>query len=133
MKEKIKFMTIVKGKTNKSNMESWKKVIERYAPDMYDMIFVTGEEESIKQVGKLRPEIIVIDLGNQHKPMDALGLLKKIKQLHPPAPILIILGMVNDEQETIDEFMAYGAYKCYLPPIVVDTLIHDMYVALNLE
>ena len=41
--------------------------------------------------------------------------------------------MVGDEQETIDEYMAAGAYKCFSSPIFISTLAHDMYVALNLE
>lgn len=115
------------------NIKSWEGAVERYAPDMYEFFHSTGEEETITQINKHQPEIIIIHPSNKHKPSDSLGLLIKIKQLHPTAAVFVYLNIVDNEQEVVDEFMARGAYKCYLPPYFIDTLIHDMYVALNLE
>jgi DNA-binding NarL/FixJ family response regulator len=129
MKEKIKFLLISDKKLKPEGIKHWKDHVERYAPDMYDTINAIGNEEGIKQVDKLRPEIIML-MGSFK---DTLGLIKKIKQLHPPAAVFIFQEMVDDEQETIDEYIACGAYKCYFPPLAFDTLIHDMYVSLNLE
>jgi DNA-binding NarL/FixJ family response regulator len=129
MKERIKFLSIGNKKLKSEEAKNWSKLIERYAPDMYDIINVAGEEEAINQVVQLRPEIIMIST----KMKNALGLLIKIKQIHPTAVVFIMLGMVDDEQEAIDEFKVHGAYKCYTVPLVMDTLVHDMYVALNME
>ena len=134
MKEKIKVLFAVDKKAKKSILKgapTLANIIEGEVPDTYEFIFGFGEEDSIKQVDKLRPEIIFI---GQNKSIDALGLLKKVKQLHPLAVVFIILpNILDDEQETIDEYMAAGAYKCFFSTIVHETLLHDMYVALNLE
>jgi len=137
MKKKVKVLVSrpekYKSKASKTpkGLFKFENLIEEELPDVYEFICGYGEDDIIKQVDRFRPELIFI---GQSKLMDALGLLKKIKQLHPPATVFIIFGdIVDDEQETIDEYMAAGAYKCYLIPFGVDTLIHDMYVALNLE
>ncbi|MDF2538687.1 MAG: hypothetical protein K0S76_1708 [Herbinix sp.] len=129
MKARIKLLSIGNKKLKSEHVKNWNNLIERYAPDMYDIIYAIGEEEAIKQVVQLRPEIIMLP----DKMKDTLGLLIKIKRIHPTAAVFITLGMVEDEQEAIDEFKAHGAYKCYTVPLVMDTLIHDMYVALNME
>ena len=129
MKERIKLLSINYKKMKPTEISAQTELIEEYAPDMYDSIFAVGAEEGIKKVVDFRPEIIFLN----EKIKDTLGLLKKIKQMHPPAVVFIFLSVVDDEQEAIDEYIASGACKCYVPPIIMDTLIHDMYVALNLE
>ena len=102
-------------------------MIEKEAPDMYEFIYGVDEEDIIVQVDKCRPEIVFIG-------QDDLELLKKIKQLHTLVAVFVfMLDILDDEQEAIDKYMAYGAYKCCLPPLMIDTLVHDMHVALNLE
>jgi len=128
MKERIKLFSIGMKKMKANEVKDWNELIEEYAPGMYDTINVVGEEESIKQIAKLRPEIILLS----DKIKDGISLLMKIKQIHPQVVIFIFLSMVG-EQEVIDKYMAHGVYKCYEPPIVMDTLVHDMYVALNME
>ena len=132
MKDKIKCLSMGYQKPKLDNIKSWEGAVERYAPDMYEFFYSTGEKETISQINKLQPEIIMMNPSN-HKLLDSLGLLIKIKQLHPTAAVFVNLNIVDDEQEVVEEFMARGAYKCYLPPFFFDTLIHDMYVALNLE
>ena len=100
--------------------------IEKSAPDMYEFIYANVEEEDIVK----QAEIVLIT-HIESKSMRNLELLKKVKQLNPLASVFIL--NVDDEQETIDEYMAAGAYKCYLQPLMIPTLAHDMYVALNLE
>jgi len=129
MKEKIKIMSIGDKKMKPDEEKSWKGLIEEYAPDMYDTINVVGEKESMKQVIEFRPEIIILS----DKIKNPLGLLKKMKEIHPQSFIFIWLSTIADEQEAIDEYMASGAHKCYTPPITLDALFHDMYVALNME
>ena len=127
--QKIKLLSIGNKKLKLSDKKNWEALLERYVPDLYENFYAVGEKEAIKQVTELQPEIVM--LSNDMK--DTLELLKNIKQIHPTGAIFVVLGMVDDEQETIDEFKAHGAYKCYTAPLSMDTLTHDMYVALNLE
>lgn len=41
MREKIKLMSI--GKKKPKNLVGWSKTVERYAPDMYDLLYGVGE------------------------------------------------------------------------------------------
>ena len=134
MERKINVLEIFKGKVvpkgvkGKSSLVSF---IEHVEPDMYEFSFAAGETNAIIQVDKLRPDIIFMP---HDKSINSFELLKNIKQLHPTAPVFILINtMIDDEQEVINEYMASGAYKCYLPPLNIDTLVHDMYVSLNLE
>ena len=134
MKAKIKVLLTSKKKPPKKSPKGSIRIedfIEKEVPSMYEFIYGIGEEDIINQVDKHRPEIILITQGVT---MDDLELLKKIKQHHPLSIVfMLLLNMIDDEQETIDEYMAYGAYKCFLQPLMIETLVHDMYVALNLE
>ena len=134
MKEKIKVLfTHPKKLKQKTKRIKLGDLIEKESPDMYEFIYAYGEEDSINQVDKFRPEIIFINQVDKQIE-ESLGLLKKIKHLHPPVIVFIVLAnIVEDEQETIDEYMAAGAYKCLFSTMVLETLVHDMYVALNLE
>lgn len=127
--QKIKLLSIGNKKIKKAEKKNWEALLERYAPDLYENFYAVGEKEAIMQVEKLQPEIVILS-GDMK---DSFGLLKNIKQIQPTGAIFVMLGMLDDEQETMDEFKAYGAYKCYIAPVSMDTLTHDMYVALNLE
>lgn len=129
MNAKIKLLSIGNKKLKTENVKSWNNLMERYAPGLYENFYAVGEKEAIKQVIQLQPEITM--LSDNMK--DALGLLIKIKQINPAGVVFVVLGMVDDEQRIMTEFKAHGAYKCYTPPLSMDTLIHDMYVALNIE
>ena len=134
MKEKIKLLSVGKKKAKTENLKSWERTVERYAPDMYELIYSAGEKDTLKKVDEFRPEIVLILPSIlQNNLTDGLRLLKELKQLHSMAAVFVNLGMVDDEQETIEAFMGCGAYKCYTVPLVMDSLFHDMYVALNLE
>lgn len=110
-------------------VKNWNRLMEIYAPEMYEMIYAVGEKQALIQVEQLQPEIIMLPDNMK----DALGLLIRIKQIHPKEVVFVMVGTVEDEQEVFDEFKAHGAYKCYTSPLSMDTLTHDMYVALNME
>jgi len=135
MEEKIKVLITgkkrsIKQKTPKGSM-GLKDVIEREIPDMYEFISGDGEDAIEQEISRHCPEIVLI---TQIEPMDGLNLLIKAKQLNPATAVFILIfGIIDDEQEAIDEYMAAGAYKCFLPPLMIESLVHDMYVALNLE
>ena len=124
--EKIKFLTIGRTKWTSENLKEWNEVIEEHAPDLYEIIYEFREKEVLKQLKEFRPQVIMLtSLKN------TLDWIKTIKQLYPEKPIFVI-GREEDE-ELFDEFMACGAYKCYLPPFASETMMHDIHVALNLE
>lgn len=60
MENKIKLLSIGKKKAKAVHLENWTKTVERYAPDMYELFYGAGEEDALKKVDKLRPEIILI-------------------------------------------------------------------------
>ena len=137
MKEKVKVLSINtkrKRKTLKGSADSGMtlaKCMEQFAPGLYTFS-EAYVEDAIGAVETLRPEVIWIA---QEASKDCSELVKEIKRVHPTAVIfLMFVGLVDDEQEMMEKFYALGTYKCYfLPPLMLDTLAHDMYVALNLE
>lgn len=134
MMHKIKLLSAGKKKAKFENLKNWEKTVERYAPDMYDLFYGAGEKDILNKVDELRPEIVLVLPSILQRDLnDGLRLLKEIHELHPSAAIFVTLGIVDDEQEAIDAFMAAGAYKCYAAPVIMDSLFHDMYVALNLD
>ena len=130
MKNRVNLLLIANKKRRSAEVENTKRLFEEYAPGLYNIFHLVGTEDVVNQIIDLKPGIIVLndDVNN------SLELTKQIKQILPNTAIFIfMLSIVDDEQEAIDEYMSSGAYKCYLPPIVMDTMIHDMYVSLNLE
>lgn len=127
--KKIKLLSIGKKKMKKDEMRNWEKLLEIYAPNLYENYYAAGEKESLKQIAELRPSISII--ANDMK--DTVEFVKQAKKIHPSGVVLVVLGMVDDEQVEIEKFISAGAYKCYSIPLSMDTMVHDMYVALNLE
>lgn len=133
--EKIKVLFIQSQRIKKSTkIKTLGDLIEKESPDTYEFINVCSKDNVIEQVTEQKPKIVFLSHKEQKKYANALELVKEIKSQHPSVAIFILLSdMIGDEQELINEFNAAGAYKCYLSTLVLDTLIHDMYVALNLE
>lgn len=132
MKEKIKVLFVrskkLKHKVSKDTLEY---LIDRETPDTYEFINAYIWENILEIIDKESPGIVFL---SQNKLVDILELVKKIKSVYPSVAIFLISSdMVNDEQATIDAYIAAGVYKCYFSALVIDTLVHDMYVALNLE
>lgn len=132
MDNKIKVMIVEhKKKRIKKGIMPLERIIEESVPNFYEFIYTYGEKETLNEVQKLQPEIVY--LGHQ-KHMDSLSLLEKIKEINEHIEVFVFLPTVENEQDVFDEYMLAGAYKCYLtPPLIIDSLIHDMYVALNVE
>lgn len=137
MKEKIKIMSVNTKKKGrrlrgvKDSGISMAECIEQLVPGMYTFREVYAGD-AVETAETLRPEIIWILLEASG---DCLDLLEKLKRVHPEAAVFVMfVGPTEDEQEVINAYSASGAYKCYfLPPFILNTLVHDMYVALNLE
>lgn len=134
MEGKLILLSVQKKKPTSQALKDWERVVDRYAPDMYELLYSIGLKDTLKKVKELQPEIVLILASMLEGDLsDGLQLLKDLKRLSPTSAVFVTLGAVYDEQEAIDEFTAGGAYKCYAPPVIMDTLFHDMFVALNLE
>lgn len=132
MREKIKLMSI--GKKKPKNLVGWSKTVERYAPDMYDLLYGVGEKDSLKKVAEFHPEIVlVLSVAEDGNLKNGLRLVKEIRKLSSQSIIFVIFNMLDNEEELFDEYIDCGAYKCYASPASMDALFHDMYVALNME
>ena len=130
--EKIKVLLAHTKKVRKNaKVKTIGDIIEMVAPDAYDFYYVHDRSTLLRTVDELRPEIVF--LPNQ-KHFNALELVKEIKSLYPSTAIFVMLsGMEEYEQKTIEDYRAAGAYKCCLATLAIEGLVHDMYVALNLE
>lgn len=134
MKEKIKVLSICLNKhilkkqmRNKTLYDN----IESVVPDTYEFIYTYISKNILKEIEEYQPKIVFM---TQNESKDTLGLLKEIKQLMPSVAVFVLLSdLIEDEQGTIDEYMGAGAYKCLFSALSVNSLAHDMYVALNLE
>lgn len=134
MKQKIKLMSVCKRKPKAENLSSWSKTAERYAPDLYELLYSVGEKDCFKKVAELHPEIVlVLSVAEDGNLKNGLRLVKGIKQLNSQSITFVVFDMLDNEEDVFDEFIECGAYKCYTSPVSMDALFHDMYVALNME
>ncbi len=127
---KIKVLNIYQKKF-KTNRKTISELIDSMVPDMYE--FTTGYigANIIDEIKKLCPQIVFLW---QCEPQYMSDLIKRIKETDPSIAIFAFVSdVVDNEQKLIDEYMSLGAYKCLFSTISIDSLIHDMYVALNLE
>lgn len=126
---KIKLMSVVRKRVKEKNESAWLKTVETFAPGMYAPFNGIGGKDSLKKAEELQPEIVLLfaDVKN------ALRLMGEIKQRSPRTMIFVLFGVLDDEEEVFDEWLAHGAYKCYTEPVSMNALFHDMYVALNRE
>lgn len=127
--EKIKILSVGNKKMKKDERKNLEKLIEIFAPDLYQVYYAAGEKDAYNQIVNLRPEIILVANDLQ----DTIEFVRKAKGMHMQGVFLVVLGMVDDEQLEIEKFSAAGAYKCYPIPLSMDTITHDMYVAMNME
>ena len=127
---KIKVLNIYQKKI-KTSRKTISDLIDTMVPDMYEFTTEYIGTNIIDEIKKLCPQIVFLW---QCKSEYMLDLIKKIKEIDPLIAIFVFVpDSVDNEQELIDEYMSAGAYKCLFSTISFDSLIHDMYVALNLE
>lgn len=95
------------------------------------MDYISIKENIIGKLEQFQPQIIYI---GQSKAFDILELVTRIKELFPEMVVIVNLSdNVSDQQELIVKLKEAGVYKCYYSTLIVETLIHDMFVALNME
>lgn len=129
---KIKILFIQEKKIrNKAKVLTVGDIIEKQVPDTYEINYISIKEDVVGKIEQFQPEIVYI---GQSKTFDILAFVKRIKRLFPAMVILVNLSdSVNDQQELIIKLKEAGVYKCYYSTLIIETLIHDMFVALNME
>ncbi|MCD7785015.1 MAG: hypothetical protein LUH18_05475 [Oscillospiraceae bacterium] len=128
--DKIKVLFIQEKKVKKGAI-TISDLIENEVPDTYEFDRVSAKEDIMGKVAELHPQIVFISNG---KAYDIFELVRKIKELGSE---IVILAMVftdfGSEREMMDRLTGLGVYKCYTSQLSVDSLIHDMFVSLNME
>lgn len=129
---KIKVLFIQEKKIkNKAKVFTLGDIIEKLVPDTYEIDYISIKENIVEKIDQFKPQIIYI---GQSKAFDILELVMRIKELFPLTVILANLSdRVNDQQELIIKLKEAGVYKCYYSTLIIETLVHDMFVALNME
>lgn len=130
--EKIKVLFVQEKQIkNKAKVLTLGDIIEKEVPDTYEIDYISKKEDIIGKIGQFHPQIIII---GQSKSFDILELVMRIKELFPLVVILANLSdSVNEQQKMVIKLKDAGVYKCYSSALSIDTLVHDMFVALNME
>lgn len=129
--KKINVLFIQEKKIKKGKMITLGDLIENEVPDTYQMDYVSAKENILEKAQKFKPQIIFI---SQSAAYDIFGLIKQIKESDPEVVILVNLTTaVESEKKTIEVLKELGVYKCYSSVLSVDSLVHDMFVSLNME
>lgn len=106
-------------------------VIDSMVPDTYEMDYIGIKENILKKVEAFKPHIIHI---SQSPKVDILEMVNNIRKTFPSIVIFVsISDHVSNQQEVILQLKDAGVYKCYGFTLVIENLIHDMFVALNME
>lgn len=128
---KIKVLFIQEKKIKKGKTITLGDLIENEVPDTYEIDYVSAKENILDKVKVFNPQIVFI--GNS-KAYDFFDLIKKIKEFNPKIVFLaIIVTDAENEHKTMEELKELGVYKCYTTELSIDSLIHDMFVSLNME
>lgn len=134
MGDKIKFLTIDKKRPREKYREGWEKTVETFAPDMYELHYGIAGKDACKKVSELQPGIVWVYPNVVKKNLEkGRHLVREIKRLSPGSAVFVLFDELDNEEEVFDAYTASGAFKCYVPVYSVNTIFHDMYVALNLE
>lgn len=130
--DRIKLLFIQDKKIkNREKVVTLGDIIDKEVPDTYDMDYITFKENVIEKVEQFQPQIIFVC---QSKTFDVLGLIRRLKEISPNVVIFAsVTDNVKHQQEMMKKLIEAGAYKCYYSAIIVETLVHDMFVALNME
>ena len=130
--DKIKVLYIQEKKIKrKGNNMTLGDVINTMVPDTYEMDYISAKENIREKIDTFQPQIIHISQSNT---FDILNMVKEIRAIMPTVVIMVCLSDgVKNPQRLMDELKDAGVYKCYGLTLVIETLIHDMFVSLNME
>ncbi|MBE6024465.1 MAG: hypothetical protein E7231_14975 [Cellulosilyticum sp.] len=116
---------------NKKKIVTLGSMIDTMVPDTYEMDYTSIKEDIFDKIDQFQPKIVHIFQSNA---CDIVDLVTNIKQSHPEIIIFVSLSdAVSNPLEMMEELKAAGVYKSYGLTLIMETLIHDMFVALNME
>ena len=129
--EKIKLLFVQEKKIKKGKMFTLGDLIENEVPDTYEIDYVSAKERIRDKVKEFSPQIVFI---SQSQKYNIFELIKNIKEFDPEIVIFaIIVSDFENEHKTMDKLKESGVYKCYSTQFSLDSLVHDMFVSLNME
>lgn len=129
--DKIKVLFIQEKKIKKGKTITLGDLIENEVPDTYEMDYVSAKENILDKVKVFNPQIVFIGYS---KAYDIFDLIKKIKEFNFKLVFLAtIVTDAENEHKVMAELKELGVYKCYTTELSLDSLIHDMFVSLNME
>ncbi len=127
---KIKVLFIQEKKVKKGAI-SLSDLIENEVLDTYEFGHVSAKGNIMGKVADFHPQIVFI---SNSKAYDIFELVEKIKEFDSESVILaMVYTNLGSEREMMDKLAEMGVYKCYTSQLSVDSLIHDMFVSLNME
>lgn len=129
--EKIKVL-FVQEKRARKNFPLLVECFENEAPDTYEMTDVGTKENIVAKLEEFKPHIVIIMQNSRN--VNVYDIAQKIKNTFPQQIIFVsLLDTIGNQEKVIQDLKDVGVYKCYFSAMLIDTLIHDMYVALNRE
>jgi DNA-binding NtrC family response regulator len=93
-------------------------IVLNVAEDRYDWHIANNGEDGLKLVESIQPDLVVSDIRMPN--MDGITLLKKVKELHPELPVVMITAY--EDMETTIKAMQMGAFEYVRKPIDPDEL-----------
>ena len=88
----------------------------------FDVRTATTGEEAIRQVGELKPQLVLLDI---HMPgMDGMTVLRELKKQHPRVKVIMVTAL--ETREKIEEAMRLGADNYITKPLSLEYLEKDV-------
>ena len=87
----------------------WRYMATMYLTDSgYEVWTARDAAEALRQAGRVRPDLIILDLNLGGE--SGLMVMKLLKEKHPEVPVLLYTGMEHDEA-TIQDMLREGAQQ----------------------
>ena len=87
----------------------------------YNVTIAKNTKTAMEAAEKMRPHLIILDIWLEGNHLDGIGLLKKMKQMFPDVPIVMISGHANVELAA--STIRFGAYDFIEKPFKTDKLL----------
>ncbi len=103
-------------------------LVERLELRGVDAVGVNSGDHAIEQIRNASFDIVVLDV--KLKGEDGVEVMKRIKEIHPTLPVILLTGHMSPEAS--EEGFKAGAIDYLIKPINLDDLIVKMNEAISL-
>jgi DNA-binding NtrC family response regulator len=103
-------------------------LVERLEMRGIEAVGVQSGAEAVRLVGAKAFDVVVLDVKLQGE--DGVDVMKRIKQIHPQLPVILLTGHMS--KETSEEGFRAGAIDYIIKPIQIDDLLGKMREAITL-